>query len=111
MAFKRTFCDDDDDSSYPTADEFCDSVDHNCDGSADAGAIDAETWYIDIDEDGFGNDPVWMTLPLWRQFLAKWLAVIVSSGISLHTLFVYEFDQHEHSLKSSTLCQCDSGRL
>ena len=49
-------CDDDDASSYPDADELCDSVDHNCDGSPDANAIDAETWYIDIDGDGFGND-------------------------------------------------------
>ena len=33
----------------------CDVVDHNCDGSPDANAVDAETWYFDSDEDDFGD--------------------------------------------------------
>ena len=49
-------CDDSDTSSHPDADEFCDSIDHNCDGSTDANSIDAPTWYIDVDSDGFGSD-------------------------------------------------------
>ena len=45
----------------PDADELCDSVDHDCDGSTDAGATDASTWYIDVDSDGFGTSTFTLT--------------------------------------------------
>ena len=48
-------CDDSTDSISPDADELCDGTDHDCDGSTDLGAIDAPTWYIDVDSDGFGS--------------------------------------------------------
>jgi hypothetical protein len=35
----------------PSATEICDDVDNNCDGEADVGAVDAETWYQDADAD------------------------------------------------------------
>ena len=38
------------------ADEYCNSVDDDCDGQTDElGAVDAPTWYADLDGDGFGN--------------------------------------------------------
>jgi len=49
-------CDDEDGSTHPGADEYCDEVDHDCDGDLEAGAVDAVTWYVDGDEDGFGLD-------------------------------------------------------
>ncbi len=48
-------CDDTDSTIYPGADEQCDGVDEDCDGSTDENAIDALTWYLDHDTDGFGD--------------------------------------------------------
>ncbi|MFT6234513.1 MAG: hypothetical protein ACJAZO_005036, partial [Myxococcota bacterium] len=54
-------CDDTNAFINPDADELCDGVDNNCDGSIDgADAIDALTFYADADGDGHGdaNSPV-----------------------------------------------------
>jgi len=50
-------CDDDDAMQFPGADEYCNGEDDDCDGTIDEDdAVDAPTWYIDIDTDGFGSD-------------------------------------------------------
>ena len=36
--------------------EICDGLDNDCNGSIDDNAIDAPTWYIDQDGDGYGDD-------------------------------------------------------
>ena len=48
-------CDDTDRAVHPSAVEVCDDVDNDCDGDIDGGAIDAETWYADVDDDGYGD--------------------------------------------------------
>ena len=49
-------CDDLDASSYPEADEYCDGADNDCDGTTDENdAVDAPTWYLDWDSDGYGG--------------------------------------------------------
>jgi len=49
-------CDDGNATSYPGADEYCDSVDNDCDGTVDEDdAVDAPTWYADYDSDGYGD--------------------------------------------------------
>ncbi|MEL6342498.1 MAG: putative metal-binding motif-containing protein [Myxococcota bacterium] len=49
-------CDDSRDIVYLGADEICDELDNDCDETIDENdAIDAETWYLDSDGDGFGN--------------------------------------------------------
>ena len=51
-----TDCDDADPSVHPDAEEFCDGLDNDCDGSTDeASAFDASVWYTDGDGDGFGD--------------------------------------------------------
>jgi hypothetical protein len=48
-------CDDNDPAINPDADEVCNGVDDDCDGDTDeSDAVDAETWYVDGDGDGWG---------------------------------------------------------
>ena len=50
-------CDDDNVTVGAGAYEYCDGVDNDCDGEADeADALDAGTWYDDLDGDGYGDD-------------------------------------------------------
>ncbi len=48
-------CDDADPTAFPGAPETCDAVDDDCNGTADDAAVDASTWYADVDGDGFGD--------------------------------------------------------
>ncbi len=51
-----TDCDDTSADTHPGADEYCDGVDTDCDGTLDEDdALDANTWYADSDSDGFGD--------------------------------------------------------
>ena len=55
----NTDCDDNDDDINPGADELCDEEDNDCDGETDENtAVDATTWYLDLDGDGYGIDVV-----------------------------------------------------
>ncbi|MFH1466274.1 MAG: MopE-related protein [Pseudomonadota bacterium] len=49
-------CDDTAAATWPGADEYCDGVDTDCDGTSDEDdALDAATWYQDADGDGYGD--------------------------------------------------------
>ena len=49
-------CDDGDAAAHPGADEVCDGDDDDCDGEVDEPeAVDASTWYPDLDGDGDGD--------------------------------------------------------
>jgi hypothetical protein len=48
-------CDDFSASTSPAAYEICDGADNDCDGSLDEDAINASTWYVDGDSDGYGS--------------------------------------------------------
>ncbi|GDX79259.1 hypothetical protein LBMAG42_10700 [Deltaproteobacteria bacterium] len=51
-----TDCNDADAAMSPGADEVCDGIDNNCEGTIDeASAVDAATWYLDYDGDGYGG--------------------------------------------------------
>ncbi len=44
-------------ASHPDADERCNGTDDNCDGAVDErGAVDGESWFADLDGDGWGDD-------------------------------------------------------
>ncbi len=50
-------CQDADPTTHPNADEYCDGVDHDCDSLVDEdSSVDASTWYLDADTDGYGSD-------------------------------------------------------
>ncbi len=52
-----TDCNDSDADVSPGADERCDTIDNDCDGQTDEdSAVDASTWYLDMDMDGYGLD-------------------------------------------------------
>ena len=47
-------CDDANPGVHPTEAESCDGTDNDCDGAVDEGVV--PTWYVDRDNDGFGDD-------------------------------------------------------
>lgn len=47
-------CNDKDDTINPGVDELCDGIDNNCESGEDD-ALDAPTWYVDDDGDGYGD--------------------------------------------------------
>ncbi len=49
-------CDDADPAVFPVALEVCNGVDDDCDGTTDEEAVDAPSWYADVDGDGYGDD-------------------------------------------------------
>ena len=49
-------CDDSDAAINPNAQETCDGADEDCDGEIDEDAVDASTWYVDADGDGYGDE-------------------------------------------------------
>lgn len=48
-------CNDQDRTVHPGAPELCNGIDDDCDDEVDEG-LDFETWYLDADADGFGDD-------------------------------------------------------
>ncbi|MBN2797727.1 MAG: hypothetical protein JXX28_01150 [Deltaproteobacteria bacterium] len=49
-----TDCDDARAAAHPGHQEVCDGLDNDCDGDTDLNAVDAQTWYADADQDGYG---------------------------------------------------------
>ncbi|HNH45971.1 MAG TPA: putative metal-binding motif-containing protein, partial [Myxococcota bacterium] len=48
-------CNDADRKVNPSAEELCNEVDDNCDGTVDNDPVDEQIFYADTDADGFGN--------------------------------------------------------
>ena len=48
-------CDDNDNSVYPMAPEYCDGKDNDCNGIDDDYPVDGQNWYVDWDGDTFGD--------------------------------------------------------
>jgi hypothetical protein len=54
----HTDCDDSRKEVHPGADEYCNGRDDDCDKRIDEDAVDASTWYRDLDGDKFGDSRV-----------------------------------------------------
>ncbi len=52
-------CDDDDDTVYFGADEYCEAGDQNCDGDDDLGSVDGQAYFLDADDDTYGDAVVY----------------------------------------------------
>jgi hypothetical protein len=48
-------CNDNETTAYPGASELCDGLDNDCNSIIDDGAGDVNTYYADLDGDGYGN--------------------------------------------------------
>ncbi len=48
-------CDDLNPTVHPGADEVCNGIDDDCDGTVDDDPADGTPWYVDQDQDGFGD--------------------------------------------------------
>ncbi|MEL6346316.1 MAG: putative metal-binding motif-containing protein [Myxococcota bacterium] len=55
FSFVAGDCDDRDPAIHPGADEICDDIDNDCDGSVDVEPLDPKILYADADGDGFGD--------------------------------------------------------
>jgi len=55
-------CDDSSNRVYPGNVERCDGLDNDCDDEIDDDAVDADTWYVDTDGDGYGTEDTALTL-------------------------------------------------
>lgn len=56
LVSENTDCNDEEEGSFPGAPELCGGGDEDCDGLVDeVEAVDAPTWYLDNDGDGFGS--------------------------------------------------------
>jgi hypothetical protein len=59
--YEGTDCDDGNKDIHPGATELCDLVDNDCDERVDEEAVDAQKWYADGDDDGYGNPALALT--------------------------------------------------
>ena len=68
-------CDDSNNQMFPGNNEICDGIDNDCDGAiddADSNVQNQSTWFLDADNDGYGNDfvsSIACTAPI--QFIAQ----------------------------------------
>jgi hypothetical protein len=53
-------CDDRDADVSPSAHEYCNGEDDDCDGEVDEGAVDTEAYFLDADGDGHGEASAWV---------------------------------------------------
>ncbi|MFM7204922.1 MAG: MopE-related protein [Myxococcota bacterium] len=68
-AANGTDCNDANASIYPEQTEKCDGIDNNCDNVVDTDAVDRNTFYLDSDQDGYGD----LTVPVLRCSIAEGL--------------------------------------
>ena len=68
----NTDCNDNNVVSIPTAIEYCNQVDDDCDGTIDEEAVDILQWYSDSDGDGFGTNLMSQPCTQPVSFCGRW---------------------------------------
>ena len=74
-------CDDERFESNPNADEYCNDIDDNCDTIIDEiTSVDAINWYLDADEDGFG-DPNALVIDCYQPNTSRTIQTVMITDL------------------------------
>ena len=86
-------CDDTDPALHPDAKEICDAIDNDCDSQVDEG-LTTQTWYADVDGDGYGQPKT---------------AVDSCASLDDHALHDQDCDDGDATVNPGEEDQCDDG--
>jgi len=102
-------CDDRDGDIHPGAVEACSDTDQDCDGSIDEDALDAETWFADADQDGFGNPGLsWTGCDQPDDYVADDSDCNdADPAANPDAIWYADQDEDGHGSSEYTLAQCD----
>lgn len=103
-------CDDTSVAINPASEEICDGIDNNCDLRVDEDAVDAPTWYIDADLDGYGDPDTGV-----ESCVAPDVAMVengedcndADSNLSPETIWYIDSDNDAYGTDAQILAQCE----
>jgi hypothetical protein len=93
----------------PGAEELCNGIDDDCDGEVDEEAVDSNSWYLDADGDGWGDEEVAVAACEQPEGHAAEPGDCDDGDASLHpeTLWYWDYDQDGYGNPSVGLACCE----